>query len=76
MDREIYLQEKETVESTRSINKLRYAPHNMINLRDCVYRICPRLNFDFHREYKRSLIYYKKLLKTERKTEKQYLLKA
>lgn len=76
MDSDIYLQEKETIESTRSINKLRYAPHNMINLRDCLFVLCPKLNFDFHKEYKRSLTYYKKLLKTERLTEKQALLKA
>jgi hypothetical protein len=75
MDNQIYWQEKDTVDSQRSINKLRVSHHNMINFRDCIFMVCPKLNYDFHREYKKSMEYFKKLLKTENMTEKQRLLK-
>lgn len=71
MDNQVYLQEKDTSESNRSINKLRFTIHNMINLRDCVFVICPKLNYDFHKEYQLTKSYYKKLLKHEQLSSKQ-----
>lgn len=48
---------------------------NMITYRDCVFVVCPKLNTEFHKEHKKSLLYYKKLKKTEQMTEKQKQLK-
>lgn len=34
---------------------------NFRNLSDCVYRITPKLNFDFHKDFKKTLKYFKNL---------------
>lgn len=59
----------------RSSQRSRQLVPNLINFRDAVFSICPKLNFEFHKEHKKSLIYYKKLKKTEQMTEKQKQLK-
>jgi Inositol 1,4,5-trisphosphate/ryanodine receptor len=41
-----------------------------------VFKICPKLNYEFHQEYKKRLNFYKKLLKISNLTERQQQLKS
>lgn len=49
---------------------------NIINYRDFVFKICPKLNYEFHKEYKKSISFYKKLLKIKTLTQRQEQLKS
>jgi hypothetical protein len=74
-DNQIYLQETEGFDQVRHSQKHVPSVPNMITYRDCVFVVCPKLNTEFHKEHKKSLLYYKKLKKTEQMTEKQKQLK-
>jgi len=51
---------------------------NLLGLRDAVFTITPRLSYDFHKDYKKNLQYFKSLeatLKNTKNLEKQELLR-
>lgn len=60
-DKNIYFQDVPAFEKSKKYPQQRIA--NMINYRDFVFRICPKLNYEFHKEYKKSMKFYKKLKK-------------
>ena len=50
---------------------------NMIDLRTCVFTLTPKLNFDFHKDFKKTMEYYKRLelsLRTCKPEEKKELV--
>ena len=49
---------------------------NVTNYRDFVFKICPKLNYEFHNEYKKSIKFYKKLQKIKELTDRQEQLKS
>jgi hypothetical protein len=58
-DKNLYMQElpKSALTGHMKLN----SDLNMVGLRDCVFSITPKLNYDFHYEYKQTLVYYKSL---------------
>lgn len=58
-DHSLYLQE---LPRSPGGEKLRFnSDIDMVGLQDCVFSITPKLNYDFHYEYKQTLVYYKNL---------------
>ena len=76
-DHQLYLQENEGYEHVRHGQDFTPDIPNMINYRDCIFVICPKLSTEFHKEHKNSILYYKKLNKTDddKMTVKQGQLK-
>lgn len=61
-DHGLYLQE---LPKTTGDDKARFnSDVDMVGLRDCAFAITPKLNYDFHYEYKQTLVYYKSLEST------------
>lgn len=76
MDNQIYLQEAEGFEQSRSgMRASDPRVPNMINYRDAVFVICPKLSSEFHKEHQKSREYYQKLKKADKMTDKQIQLK-
>lgn len=49
--------------------------NTITNFRDFVFQICPKLNFEFHKDYNKNLSLYKRLLNIKNLTQKQEELK-
>ena len=74
MDQSIYFQDVPALEFSKDSGTVQIS--NMVNYRDFVFKICPKLNFEFHKEYKKSMKYFKKLKKLgDSLTDRQRKLK-